>query len=169
MAEDTKKWYQSKTIISDILTFVVGAYAVLVPILGAHGIHLPPLESGWLATILSFLAGMGIIGRATATTPVKVVPPLRNRLIVWVLVQAIKRRKFLWLATMAARYVALNLHVNKETKTWSLESLPMFHPEQQERNYDDIAAIFKSKPENYKVTEEKTPEGKFKSFTIETG
>lgn len=36
------------------------------------------------------------------------------------------------------------------------------------RNYDDINAIFKSKPETFKAKEERYPDGRFKSYTIET-
>lgn len=83
-------------------------------------------------------------------------------------VQAVKRKKFLWLATKAAEWIALNLHVDPETKTWKISSKPMWTPAFQTRNYEDIAAIFKSKPETFVTTEEKTPEGKFKKFTVET-
>jgi len=37
-----------------------------------------------------------------------------------------------------------------------------------ERTYKDIDAIFKSNPDNYKVHEERYPDGKFKQFTVET-
>lgn len=36
------------------------------------------------------------------------------------------------------------------------------------RTYDDIDKIFKANPSNYKVTEHKTADGKFKSYTVET-
>lgn len=85
------------------------------------------------------------------------------------MVQAIKRRKFLWLASKAARWIALHLHVDKETKKWVIKSEPIDNPEFFNRNYDDIAKIFKSNLEAYKVNEERTADGKFKSFTIETG
>lgn len=35
-------------------------------------------------------------------------------------------------------------------------------------DYSDIEAIFKAKPENYKVEETIYPDGRFKSFTVET-
>lgn len=71
MADSVKPWYQSKTILSDIVTAIVGFYTVLTPILAAHGIHLPPLEGGILGTGLSVLAGLGIYGRVTAVSSVK--------------------------------------------------------------------------------------------------
>ena len=37
-----------------------------------------------------------------------------------------------------------------------------------ERTYEDIDKIFKANPGAYKVKEERTPEGKFKSFIVET-
>lgn len=70
MAEESKAWYKSKTIWSDIVTGLVGIYTVLVPILTAHGIKLPPIDSGLLATILSILAGLGIYGRTAASTSI---------------------------------------------------------------------------------------------------
>ena len=36
------------------------------------------------------------------------------------------------------------------------------------RYYDDISAIFKSKPENFVVTEERNEDGSFKSFSVST-
>lgn len=36
------------------------------------------------------------------------------------------------------------------------------------RTYEDIEKIFKANPGNYKVHEEKTPDGKFKSYTVST-
>ena len=70
MSFDVKAWFKSQTIWSDILTVAVGFYAVLVPVLASHGINLPPLESGWLATVLTILAGLGIDGRRKATTKI---------------------------------------------------------------------------------------------------
>jgi len=36
------------------------------------------------------------------------------------------------------------------------------------RTYDDIAKIVKSDPSTFKVVEERTPDGKFKSFSVST-
>lgn len=82
--------------------------------------------------------------------------------------EAIRRKRFLWVASKAARWVALNLHVDRETKQWSIKSAPMFQPQFQTADYSDIAKIFKSKPETFKVHEERTSDGKFKSFSVET-
>lgn len=91
-----------------------------------------------------------------------------QKMIVGVIVWAIKNHKLLWLITKVAEYLGAHLHIDKETKTWKIESDPMFNPHNQNINYDDIAAIFKSKPETFKVHEERTAEGKFKSFTVST-
>lgn len=37
-----------------------------------------------------------------------------------------------------------------------------------QRTYEDIEKIFKSNQANFKIHEEKTPEGKFKSYSIST-
>lgn len=67
-----------------------------------------------------------------------------------------------------AGWLAINLQIDTKTKKWSITSLPMTDQNFVNRNYDDITAIFKAKPETYKVFEEKTPDGKFKSFTVST-
>jgi len=85
-----------------------------------------------------------------------------------VIIEALKRRKFLWLATKAAKFVALNLEVDREKKTWKLSSKPMWCPELQKRTYADIAAIFKCDPRSFKVTEDRDAKGKFKRFVVET-
>lgn len=84
------------------------------------------------------------------------------------MVEAIKRRKFLWLATKAAKWLSLNLEIDHEKKTWKISSKPMWHPEYQRRYYDDITAIFKCDPRTFKVSEDRDAEGKFKRFTVET-
>jgi len=40
-------------------------------------------------------------------------------------------------------------------------------PSEIKRTYDDIEAIFKSNQTNYKIYEEHTPNGTFKSYTVE--
>ena len=44
----------------------------------------------------------------------------------------------------------------------------MWAPQFQRRTYEDIAAIFKSNPETFKVSETRTPDGTFKSFSVST-
>ena len=41
-------------------------------------------------------------------------------------------------------------------------------PESVVRTYEDIEKIFKANSAKYKVHEEKRPDGKFKSYTVET-
>ena len=62
---DTKKWYQSKTVWSDVLTFVMA----LVPVVdGLYGTH---ISSNVLYSLaLSWLAGIGIHGRLTANSKI---------------------------------------------------------------------------------------------------
>lgn len=86
----------------------------------------------------------------------------------WVVIEAVKRKRFIWLAGKAARYAAMNVEIDHETKTWKIRSKPMWAPEFQRRTYEDIANIFKSKPETFKVEETRTADGKFKKFTVET-
>lgn len=64
--DEKKPWYKSKTIWSDVLTGLMGVYAVASPILATHGITLPAIP-GWLLTILG---AMGIHGRVTADTKI---------------------------------------------------------------------------------------------------
>lgn len=54
-----KKWYQSKNIWTSVVTGLIGIYLSLV----AGGVHLPAIPE-WLIT---FLAGIGIYTRMTAT------------------------------------------------------------------------------------------------------
>jgi len=86
----------------------------------------------------------------------------------WVVIKAIKSRKFIWLAIQLAKRLSLNIQVDPKAKTWKIVSKRMFAPEFQRHTYEDIASIFKSKPETFKVKEERTPEGKFKSFVVES-
>jgi hypothetical protein len=64
---DTKKWYQSKTIWSDVLTIVVA----IVGFVDAH------VTGGKIATnpgyqgVLTVLAAIGIYGRKTATATIQ--------------------------------------------------------------------------------------------------
>jgi len=58
--------------------------------------------------------------------------------------------------------------VDREKKTWKISSLPASRPEFNKRTFEDIDRIFKARPENYKTTEERNPDGTFKSYTVET-
>jgi len=58
---DTKPWYQSKTIISAIIAAVIGVYNAIGSIK-----NLPPIPD-WIFTIL---ASIGIYGRVTADTKI---------------------------------------------------------------------------------------------------
>ena len=64
--EDGKKWWQSKTIWSDVLTTLVGVWGVAAPVLADHGVNLPPIPP----VLLTFLGAMGIYGRKVATKPI---------------------------------------------------------------------------------------------------
>jgi len=61
--QDSKKWYQSKTVWSDIVTILVASYMAAKPVLVGYGIVIPEATE---ATVLAILGGMGLYGRATA-------------------------------------------------------------------------------------------------------
>lgn len=64
---DKKEWWKSKTIISDIVTILIGLYASIGATLGqSMGWNLPPIPE-WLFVILGAL---GIYGRTSATTTI---------------------------------------------------------------------------------------------------
>lgn len=59
--EDKKKWYQSKTIITSIVTAVMGLYLSLQP------------QFGWPAVpewVFAILGAIGVYSRVTATTKI---------------------------------------------------------------------------------------------------
>lgn len=58
--------------------------------------------------------------------------------------------------------------MDTKTKKWSITSAPMTDQEWVNRNYDDIYAIFKSKPDTFVVEETHNADGTFKSFTVQT-
>lgn len=63
---ETKKWYQSRTIISGLLTLVLAAYMFarnFVP-------SLPEPPDGFVEMALGILASIGIFGRVTANTKI---------------------------------------------------------------------------------------------------
>lgn len=60
---ETKKWYQSKTIWSGIITILITVYNTIQPLLAQYfGIKLPVIPD-WVYTILGAL---GIYGRVVA-------------------------------------------------------------------------------------------------------
>lgn len=63
----SKPWYQSKTIWSAIVSFVIALYGLvgqyLVP---ALGFHLPAIPG----ILLTFMSAMGLYGRVNATTTI---------------------------------------------------------------------------------------------------
>lgn len=56
--DNTKPWYTSKTVISTIVTGIIGVYLSLI----TSGVHLPVIPA-WVITVLS---AVGIYGRVTA-------------------------------------------------------------------------------------------------------
>lgn len=59
--DDTKPWYQSKTVIAGILAGVIGIYNTI-----SVAKHLPPIPE-WVFTILG---AIGVYGRVTAKTEI---------------------------------------------------------------------------------------------------
>lgn len=65
---ETKKWYQSKTILSDIVTILVALYASIGATLApTMGWTLPPIPE-WVFVILG---AIGIYGRKTASATIE--------------------------------------------------------------------------------------------------
>lgn len=64
-----KKWFQSKTIWSDVLTIALALYGGAVSVGAAHGVNLPPISGPIFSTALGILGTLGIYGRATANGP----------------------------------------------------------------------------------------------------
>lgn len=65
---EKKKWYQSRTIVSDILTIFVAVYMAIQHVVPA----LPALPPGFVESALLVLGSLGIFGRVTANTKVGV-------------------------------------------------------------------------------------------------
>lgn len=65
-----------------------------------------------------------------------------------------------------AKWVALNIEIDREKKTWKITSRPMWYLYFQERYYTDIEEIFKADSRTFEVKEVKDANGKFKSFTV---
>ena len=74
----------------------------------------------------------------------------------------------MWLAQKAAKFVALNLEIDHEKKTWKLLSKPIWNPVYQERYYDDISKIFKCDPRRFDVVEERDSSNRFRRLVIST-
>ena len=97
-------------------------------------------------------------------TPTKL--SLKYRILVWLIVTAIKSGHGLWLVGKLAKWVALNIEIDHEKKTWKISSRPMWYPHFQERYYTEIEAMFSSDPRTFEVKEVRDATGKFKSFTV---
>lgn len=95
-------------------------------------------------------------------------PPLKTSLVILIICQAFKRKKFLWLARECAGMYGLRLIVNPSDKTWKIVSKPMWNPEEQRRDYSDILSIFKSDLRSFTTTEEHDEAGHLKRFTVQT-
>lgn len=62
--EDSKKWYQSKSIWTSVVTALIGVYAIVQTTLApTFGWKLPDIPEG----ILAFLGALGVYSRAVAT------------------------------------------------------------------------------------------------------
>ena len=60
------------------------------------------------------------------------------------------------------------IEIDPKNKTWKVHSTPSFDPREQERNYDDILAIFKSNMDTFETTEERDEHGRLRKFTVST-
>jgi hypothetical protein len=60
--DDSKKWYQSKTIWTGIITGLLALYNSIAP-----GFHIPAVPE-W---VYAFLGALGVYTRATATTTIE--------------------------------------------------------------------------------------------------
>ena len=101
----------------------------------------------------------------------------KQRILVHIIVTAIKHRKFLWLFTIIAEYLGTHLKIDKETKTWSISSSKAFNPANQNINYNDIEhihlqAVKKLLGDNKILLdgdiETRNSEGKFRGFIVES-
>lgn len=62
---NTKPWWQSKTIWSDVVTVLMGALPLVDKQFGTH-----LTSSPMFATALAMLGALGLYGRSTATTSI---------------------------------------------------------------------------------------------------
>lgn len=70
MADETKAWWKSKTILAAIADFLVNLYHVLVPVLLQFGVNLPEIPPFVIVLLNSLLGGTIIYGRWTANTTI---------------------------------------------------------------------------------------------------
>lgn len=68
---ETKKWYQSKTILGGIVVALVTIYQVITPVAGQFGVTLPVIPQGIVDIINVILGTTIVISRVTATTSIK--------------------------------------------------------------------------------------------------
>jgi hypothetical protein len=92
--------------------------------------------------------------------------PLDKRLLVWLIVSAIKTGDFIWLAHRIAK--TLNLEINTKDKTWRISSEAAFDPSFQKRTFDDVYAIFKADPYKYYTEEERNGNGRLVRYVVST-
>ena len=64
--DGTKKWYQSKTMWSDVATIALA----VVGFVDKYKFNGAITASPWYSTALTFLGGLGLYGRATASTEI---------------------------------------------------------------------------------------------------
>lgn len=64
--EDKKKWYLSKTVISCVVTALIGAYMTIDSQAATTGLNLPDIPE----FVLVVLAAIGVYGRVTAKTEI---------------------------------------------------------------------------------------------------
>ena len=64
----SKPWYQSKAVWATLIGTLVSVYAVISG--NFPTLHLPSINEGFLATMLSVLSALGLYGRVSATTTI---------------------------------------------------------------------------------------------------
>lgn len=102
--------------------------------------------------------------------------PVHQKILVVIIVEAIRHRKFLWLATVAANYIASRLEVDWDKQTFKFKSEKAFDPTNTKIDYEDINKLLeklhgpKLNPDDWKqgATEEHDTAGKFKRYSGET-
>jgi hypothetical protein len=63
----TKKWWESKTIWAGIITFLLNAYVLAMPVVALFGVALPPIPEILITIITAIFGTIVIYGRASAT------------------------------------------------------------------------------------------------------
>jgi hypothetical protein len=70
--DGSKKWYQSKTNVAGIVTFILSAYQLFAMFVGpVFGITVPPIPEWLLVALGSILGPIVVYGRTTATAAIK--------------------------------------------------------------------------------------------------